>query len=242
MSTPEPGWYPDPHPGAPPGSLRWWDGGRWTAHVRPGGLLPAAAPPRRGPTAPDGQSLAGWWWRVLAYVVDSVVILVVGYLATLPVQLELQREIRAQQAQLQERLVRGDNVALGDFWGPLLEAYADHVVVVAVLPIALGGGYFAGFLRWRGATPGKLMCGLRVRRRSEDGPLPWGTIAVRLLVQFGSGWAMVPLALATGSATVFLVGQLVAFLYFVIDVLTAAGGRRQSIHDRVARTVVVATR
>jgi hypothetical protein len=36
-----PGWHPDP---AQPGTLRWWDGVRWTEHVQPApGSAPAPA-------------------------------------------------------------------------------------------------------------------------------------------------------------------------------------------------------
>ena len=95
MSTPEPGWYPDPNPAAPPGFLRWWDGEPVDrATCEPEGRPSAAAARRPGPTTADGQPLAGWWWRVLAYVVDTVVLSVVGYLLTLPAQLEIRRVSR----------------------------------------------------------------------------------------------------------------------------------------------------
>lgn len=35
MSAPVPGWYPDPTPGAMPGTvLRWWDGTQWSEHTQ----------------------------------------------------------------------------------------------------------------------------------------------------------------------------------------------------------------
>ncbi|WP_263117871.1 Ltp family lipoprotein [Cellulomonas fimi] len=43
MSTPTPGWYPDPQT---PAQLRWWDGTRWTEHSRP---LPNGGPPAPSP-------------------------------------------------------------------------------------------------------------------------------------------------------------------------------------------------
>ncbi len=242
MSTPEPGWYPDPNPAAPPGFLRWWDGGRWTEHVQPEGRPSAAAARRPGPTTADGQPLAGWWWRVLAYVVDTVVLSVVGYLLTLPAQLEVRRVTADYQRRLLDAIERGDTFSFDDAWAPLSEVYADHLLVLVGVPIMLGFAYWCGFLRWRGATPGKLMCGLRVRRRSEDGRLSWGTITTRFLVQSGPGYVVLPLAVATGSFGLFLAGQLLVGLFFAVDGLTALGSRRQTIHDRAARTVVVATR
>ena len=241
MSTPEPGWYPDPNPAAPPGFLRWWDGGRWTEHVRPEGPVATAAP-RRGPTTADGQPLAGWWWRVLAYLVDTVVVAVVGYLLTLPVQLEVQRQMAAYQERMLGSMERGEPFSLTDAWAPLIDVYADHLLLLGGVPVVLGFGYWAGLLRWRGATLGMLMCGLRVRRRAEDGPLSWGTVVTRFLVQFGPSYVVLPLAVATGSVGLFIGGQFLAGLYFFVDGLTALGSRRQTIHDRAARTVVVATR
>jgi hypothetical protein len=58
-------WYPDPNDAR---QLRYWDGSAWTAHVA-AALVPALP---TGPTTPDGEPLAGWWWRVLAYVIDPL--------------------------------------------------------------------------------------------------------------------------------------------------------------------------
>jgi hypothetical protein len=43
VSTPTPGWYPDPDPQAPPGQTRWYDGSGWTAHVQAAASAPAPA-------------------------------------------------------------------------------------------------------------------------------------------------------------------------------------------------------
>lgn len=42
-----PGWYPDPDRDGPAGSLRWWDGQRWTDHI-----TAVAAAPDAGPSTP----------------------------------------------------------------------------------------------------------------------------------------------------------------------------------------------
>ena len=252
-SVAPPGWYPDPSPstpGTPPGR-RWWDGTQWTAHVQPAyGAIhgaPHGAPvlPARpvGPTTPDGEPLAGWWWRVLAALVDGVVIGMVAGLVSLPAQLAVQRELAVRQRQLQAQVDRGLTPDLGDFFRDTLGIYADHVVGLMLVPFLIGIAYAAGFLRWRGATPGKLACGLRVRLRERPGRLPWGTIAARL-----AAWHVLPslvlvLAFASGSLGLVVLAQLVVAAYYLTDVLWAAGSaRRQALHDLVARTNVVRTR
>lgn len=42
MTTPAPGWYPDPH-GQP--QTRWWDGSTWTAHTQPDPPAPVVMAP-----------------------------------------------------------------------------------------------------------------------------------------------------------------------------------------------------
>lgn len=213
---------------------------QWTGHVRPAG--PAVAVRPSGPTAPDGQPLSGWWWRALAFLVDSVVLWVVGYLVTLPAQLAIQRTLTDNQARLQERLERGQPVSPDALWGPMLDAYADHLLALVVVPVVLAVGYHSGFLRWRGATPGKLLCGLRVRSRVADGRVSFAAIAARLSVQLGPGWLALGLGIWTGSFGTIVLGFLCSFLFVVLDALVALGPRRQTIHDRAARTVVVRTR
>ena len=46
-----------------------------------------------GPTTPDGEPLAGWWWRVLAFVIDSFIVSVVTGFASIPGYIQVQREV-----------------------------------------------------------------------------------------------------------------------------------------------------
>lgn len=241
MTSAPPGWYPDPS--APTGVTplpRWWDGTQWTSHLQQG-RPPTATP--TGPTTPDGEPLAGWWWRVLASLVDAVLLGIVAGLATLPAQLAVQRELAGRQQELQDQIDRGLTPDLGDFFRDMLGVYADHVVGLFVLPLLLGIVYAAGFLRWRGATPGKMVCGLRVRLRERPGQLPWGAIAARL-----AAWSVVPallmvLAFASGSLAAVVLVELAVAAYYLTDALWAAGtARRQALHDLAARTNVVRTR
>jgi uncharacterized RDD family membrane protein YckC len=234
MDQAPPGWYADP---AAPHLLRWWDGFRWTEHLEP---APNAGAPR--PTTPDGEPLAGWWWRALAYFLDALIAGVVVAVVTLPSQIAVQRELNDLQTEFERELDAGEPAAFSAYFSDVWAVYADHVVGLVLLPLLLTLAYHALFLRWKGATPGKLVCGLRVRRRSEPGRLPWAVIAVRLLAQFAVPSALSALLVLSGSFAMFFVGWLVLTAYLLTDILWALGKRKQALHDVFAGTNVVRTR
>ena len=82
--------------------LRYWDGRHWTEHARSKeqALAPAyagAAPTGSAyapeganaratmyPATPDGQFLAGWWQRVWAYLLDAIVVGIIGGILASP--------------------------------------------------------------------------------------------------------------------------------------------------------------
>jgi uncharacterized RDD family membrane protein YckC len=234
------GWYPDPTPQAGAPSLRYWDGAAWTAHTAPG-TTPAAP---TGPTTPDGVPLAGWWWRVLSYVIDSVIIGFASGIVGFPAQLQVQRDLQP----IMDRFTRGieqnpDNPPdFGAFVGDYLDILQQHAFWLVAPGAILTAVYWAVFLRWKGATPGKLMLGMRVRLREQEGTLPWRSIIARMTVQFGVSWTILVLAFVTGSATLFIV-SMVTTLFIMLDPLWATwDSKRQTLHDKLARTNVVRSR
>lgn len=232
------GWYPDPD--APPGYTpvpRWWDGERWTDRWQQ-----PAAPPLSGRTTPDGRGLAGWWRRVLGSVMDTVVGAILGFLVGLPVQAEYQRVVQAEGERLQRRLAEGDDDAFGDYWQAILTYAADHWVWLLLVPFAAVAAYHAGFLRWRGATLGKLMLEMRVEPVARPGPLSWPSIALRIGVQFGLVWLVLIAAVLVGDPGPLAVAYGVVVVVWLADGLWAAGPRRRALHDLAAGTVVVRTR
>lgn len=213
------------------------------AYVDPSSGHPGVVSGPAVPTTPDGEPLAGWWWRVLAALIDGVLLGVVAGLVSLPAQIAVQRELAVRQREFQTQVDRGLTPDFGDFFRDMLDVYADHIVGLALIPFLIGIVYAAGFLRWRGATPGKLICGLRVRLRERPGRLSYGTIATRL-----AAWSVLPalivvLAFAFGSFAVVVLVELAVTAYYLTDALWAAGNaKRQTLHDLAARTNVVRTR
>ncbi|RBY74378.1 DUF2510 domain-containing protein [Geodermatophilus sp. TF02-6] len=89
--APAPGWYPDPD-GAP-GTVRWWDGARWSDVTTPAGpgvrvqTVPAPAPVRPEPPRPPAgpaPSSPRTAWVVGLSVLGLVLVVVIGLLVGRP--------------------------------------------------------------------------------------------------------------------------------------------------------------
>jgi uncharacterized RDD family membrane protein YckC len=241
VSDVQPGWYADPGAAR---TLRWWNGTAWTEHTHP---VPDQAPflgpgQETGPTTEDGQPLAGFWMRALAYICDSVLIGVASLVFSLPAQIAVQREMLELQDKMNRRIERGRDPQFGQFFDQMMRIYTDHAVGLFLVPLLVLIVAQAVFLRWKGATPGKLICGLRVRRLVEPGRLPWSAIAARVAVQFLVVDVIYVLGAASGSFAVFILSSLVATGFLLLDDLLATRSSRRTLHDLAAGTVVVRTR
>ncbi|NUR06769.1 MAG: RDD family protein [Nocardioidaceae bacterium] len=232
------GWYPDPAPAAPatPPMQRYWDGTRWTEHVQPavgtgpvayGGQLggPAYAAQAR-PTTPDGEPLSGWWLRLAAYLIDAVVVTALaGIIGYRPVS----QVASAYGGFIEASLRAAENGAAPPSQADLLSDIAGPLALFGAISLVVQFAYQVGFLKALAATPGKLLLGLRVRRREAPGPLGWRTVLLRWLGQFGPRLlALLPTAGVAGS------------LYEVVDGLWPLwDSKRQALHDKLAGTNVV---
>jgi uncharacterized RDD family membrane protein YckC len=217
--------------------LRYWDGSAWTSHVTAGSTPVKPA----GPTTPDGEPLAGWWWRVLAYVIDSIIVGVAGTIASVPGQMRVQHDLEPVMDRFTREIEQNPEAPpdFGAFFGDYLDVMQDHALWLLGPSVILTTLYWAVFLRWKGGTPGKLMLGMRVRLRDRAGSLPWSAILARMLVQFGVVWAAYVVAFAAGSLAVFAVAWLVIMLMLLDPLWATWDEKRQTLHDKLAGTNVV---
>lgn len=222
---PPPGWYADPWP-SPPDGLRWWDGGQWTS---------ATSVPGQGPTD------AGWWRRAGAYLIDGFIVGAISYVVGLPGQVGLQRDLQVESQELSDALTYGSDpgTAMTAYWSGFADAYFARWLWLMVLPGIAIVAYYAVMLKTRSATVGKHALRLRVVPASGEGRLSWSMVVRRVLTQFGPGWLIIPVALATRSLAAIGLVTLAAGLFQVLDHLWAATDRKRAIHDLTAGTRVL---
>ncbi|HEU4547745.1 MAG TPA: RDD family protein, partial [Microlunatus sp.] len=109
------------------------------------------------PTTADGVPLAGWWWRALAIVIDAVIVGVASSLLLLPIYLRLASTLGDYFRATVEAAQRGQPMPAQ----PDLTALLSGTDQLILLLVSLGVHtlYITLFLRWRSATPGKMVVG-----------------------------------------------------------------------------------
>jgi len=250
MSQAPAGWYSDPTPTpGQPSTQRYWDGQSWTEHVAP--VVMSPAPAVGGvmlvATTPDGAPLAGWWWRGLAYLIDAAIVGVAGGLASIPAQIGFQRDIGKLTQDFDQLLsTHPTNPDFAGFFSAMVYIYQRHLVGLVVPSTLISIAYFGLMLRFKGATVGKLACGLRVRRRDADGQLAWSTIMARISVQYLIPILVPALAIAAwswGSWPPVVAAYTAVFVFGLVNYLwAAADDKKQALHDKAAKTNVIKTR
>lgn len=178
----------------------------------PGGYAPGyGAHPGYG----SGQ-LAGWWWRVLATVIDSLALLIPLSIVQNLLLGEALQDLVAWLDRWAVELERGSTVT-----PPLPEgfmgAYWTYLLVTALIWIA----YRTVMVAKIGGTVGQLATGLRVVRDGDHslGLVGWSTSALR--------------------AALAIVINAVPVLNLVNYLMPLFTAKKQTLHDMAAKTVVV---
>ena len=242
MTQTPPGWYPDPTPSRPDQgpALRWWDGARWTEQVT--ALPPAAATrpdypsqaygsPTPPATTPDGQPLAGWWQRVGAWIIDSFITFPIAVVVGLPFIIPMARAFADEWNQVMDEIESGTSSPQA-FGAGFQNEIMWYVLGFTLVALVVGAAYEIGFLRWKQATPGKMLLGLQVRLRERPGTLPWGCLFLRWFIKnLGNILGQIPFV-----GGLLNIAWLVNFLWPLWD------DKRQALHDKAAGTNVVRVR
>ena len=179
-------------------------------------------------TTPDGVVLSGWWKRVLARILDNIIVSIVALpLAFIPIQ-KVFDTFWAYFEEVMAAAQSGSSAVpeqpTSELLGPLLLA---SVILLAVQVV-----YTVAFLTMKGATPGKMVVGISVRLRDKPGPPPLVAVLRRTGVQeAGSLFGLVP-----------AVGSLGSLFTLMNSLWPLWDDKKQALHDKVAATNVVVGR
>lgn len=187
-------------------------------------MLAHGTGPGRAVATLDGVPLAGYGWRMLAVVVDGVIIGLLSALPLIGLYARMARRVSAYWAEALAAARTGQPTPTLDV--ATLYTASDQLLIW-VVGVGVGLVYNVVFWRFLGATPGKLVVGLRVvpvDRGRPAGRLPWATAIVRALVWVPPTYSYL-------------------ILLRLLDVLLPLWTpKRQALHDLAARTQVVKIR
>lgn len=171
----------------------------------------------------DGTVLAGWWRRVGAFYLDTILV----SLVCLPLTWSRYQSLSAQLDQLVEQFANAAATgAVAPQIPPEMMSDASFIGVVQTVAYIL---FEVFFLTRRGVTPGRFVTRIRVRRVDADEPLDLATASRRTIVKNVSN-LLGGVPLVSFFASVF---QIVDFGFPLWD------KRRQAIHDKAATSEVV---
>ncbi len=197
---------------------------------------PWAAPPVTGgaqwqgrrDVLPDGAVLAEWWRRLVARIVDWVL---VGVITTLLAWPFLQRLISAFDTYFQDAMRQAQQGGAPDTTA-FTSAITEAALPISLISLAVTVLYETVFLVWRSATPGKMLFGTTVRRVGRAGGIGLvDALKRQLLTVAADVVGFVP-----------LVGIAGTMLSIIDPAWLLWDPKRQALHDKVADTVVVLAR
>ncbi len=174
---------------------------------------------------PDGARLAEWWRRLVAKIIDWVV---VGLIVALLSAGYLTELVDAFQAYFEAALRAAESGATPDT-SALEAATLDAALPITLISLAVTVVYDVLFLVWRGATPGKMVLGTVVRPADAPGGVSFPMALRRQAI----------LVLTNLMGLVPILGVLGTMLSVIDPAWLLWDPRRQALHDKVAGTVVV---
>jgi uncharacterized RDD family membrane protein YckC len=186
-----------------------------TADPTPPPVTWAAPEPQPGPA--PGIQYAGFWIRLGAYLIDSIPLLILGFIFILPMFGAMGEALRDIPPPPIGTPV--DSPAYLEWQRLLTERMVESTASVSSasgLLQLVSAVYFIGFWTWRAQTPGMMLLGLRIARDADGTPPGLGRSILRYIGYFVS-------------AIVLFIG----FIWIAFD------SKKQGWHDKIAGTVVV---
>lgn len=129
----------------------------------------------QGPTTLDGAPLAQWWQRLLAAMIDGVVVGLAGALMAFPWWRDF---LTWYVAFLQKSMSGAADPALATLMTEISTEMARFIVPITLIQAGVAFVYHVAFLTRNGASLGKMALGIRVRRVGRPGPSASWTLLV----------------------------------------------------------------
>ena len=276
MTQPQPGWYPDPAdparqrywagdswtaetrnldaahplPPAPPVDPYANYAAGATGAPQPVGATPYYQGPvgavQLGPTTLDGVPLASFGWRLLAWILDGLLMGIIGMV----VAYLMPGLVSGMQHYLTDvfNTATSGGVTAPSMWDPTY-GIAKALLLYQTVALVINCLYIILMLSRVGATVGQLACGLRVvpvDQGQRRGGLPMPNVIMRLLfftllptaLNIGSMAMLSSSNTATSSAATLV--SMCGMVYLLLAGLWVAWDpKRQGLHDKFAHTQVV---
>lgn len=158
------------------------------------------------PVDSQGRVLAEWWKRVVAAIIDGIIISIPFYILSAIFSVGVSSTVECDPV---------TGVCSGG--GGFIAGFFLSWLIFMVLAIAYYV-YFHG--NEKGQTPGKMIMKIQVRDEATGGPIGYGKAGLRWIVAGALGFLCG-------------IGSLIDALFPLWD------PKRQTIHDKVAHTVVI---
>jgi uncharacterized RDD family membrane protein YckC len=233
-----------PRYGAPPTML---PGGRQPGFQQPGyGQRQPARPfgrPRQagrpGPARPRDPSLAGNWERLLAMTLDWLLILAVSFFILYGQMERLAHQFQALVNSSQFLTPSAEQAAMEAF--VKLPSTLHTLLAYSLLSYGIAIAYFWILQATTGATLGKMLLGLRVVSAADRSRAGIRATGLRTAV-FLLGPALFTFASKAGTVGAEFITLIGALIWVADSTYLLADPQRQTLHDRIAGTVVIRTR
>lgn len=179
----------------------------------------------QGPTTLDGAPLAQWWQRLLAAMIDGVVVGLAGALMAFPWWRDF---LTWYVAFLQKSMSGAADPNLATVMTEISTEMARFIVPITLIQAGVAFVYHVAFLTRNGASLGKMALGIRVRRVGRPGPLSVLDAARRQALQL----------VLTLLGVVPIIGSITGLVSYLDEAWLLWDQRRQCLHDKIADTVV----